>query len=177
MTRPGLACVACLFASIGLSAAEIDRSEFPDNLKAMEWREVGPYRGGRSAAVAGIPGDRSTYYFGSTGGGVWKTQNSGQSWTNVSDGYYGGSIGAVAVSEWDPNVVYVGGGEKTVRGNVSPGDGMWRSTDAGDTWNRIGLTDSQHISRIRIHPKDPDLVYAAVMGHLFGPNDERGVYR
>lgn len=177
MTRPGLACVALVFASIGLSAAEIDRSEFPDNLRAMEWREVGPYRGGRSAAVAGIPGDRGTYYFGSTGGGVWKTQNSGQSWSNVSDGYYGGSIGAVAVSEWDPNVVYVGGGEKTVRGNVSPGDGMWRSTDAGDTWNRIGLADSQHISRIRVHPKNPDLVYAAVMGHLFGPNDERGVYR
>ncbi|MGI9202385.1 MAG: WD40/YVTN/BNR-like repeat-containing protein [Woeseiaceae bacterium] len=177
MTRSGLACVACLFISSGVAAAEIDRSEFPDNLKAMEWREIGPYRGGRSAAVAGIPGDRSTYYFGSTGGGVWKTRNSGQAWVNVSDGYYGGSIGAVAVSEWDPNVVYVGGGEKTVRGNVSPGDGMWRSTDAGDTWARIGLTDSQHISRVRIHPRDPDLVYAAVMGHLFGPNDERGVYR
>lgn len=177
MTRSGFACVILLCISGGIAAAEIDRSGFPDNLKAMEWREVGPYRGGRSAAVAGIPDDRNTYYFGSTGGGVWKTRNSGQSWTSVSDGYYGGSIGAVAVSEWDPNVVYVGGGEKTVRGNVSPGDGMWRSTDAGDTWSRIGLTDSQHISRIRIHPRDPDLVYAAVMGHLFGANDERGVYR
>ncbi|MDA0994168.1 MAG: glycosyl hydrolase [Proteobacteria bacterium] len=157
--------------------ADIDRSNFPANLRALEWREVGPYRGGRSAAVAGIAADRETYYFGSTGGGVWKTKNSGQSWQNVSDGFFGGSIGAVAVSEWDPNVVYVGGGEKTVRGNVSPGDGMWKSTDAGDTWSRIGLTDSQHISRLRIHPKNPDLVYAAVMGHLFGPNDERGVYR
>ena len=106
--------------------AQADRDSFPDNLRAMEWREVGPYRGGRSAAVAGIPTDRETYYFGATGGGVWKTQNGGQSWANVSDGYYGGSIGAVAVSEWDPNVVYVGGGEKTVRGNVSPGDGMWK---------------------------------------------------
>jgi photosystem II stability/assembly factor-like uncharacterized protein len=95
----------------------------------------------------------------------------------VSDGYFGGSVGAVAVSEWDPNVVYVGLGEKTVRGNVSPGDGMWKSTDAGDTWSRIGLEDSQHISRIRIHPKNPDLAYAAVMGHLFGANEERGVYR
>jgi len=157
--------------------AEIDRSNFPDNLRAMEWREVGPYRGGRSAAVAGIAADRETYYFGSTGGGVWKTKNGGQSWQNVSDGYFGGSIGAVAVSGWDPNVVYVGGGEKTVRGNVSPGNGMWKSTDAGDTWSRIGLTDSQHISRVRVHPKNSDHVYAAVMGHLFGPNDERGVYR
>ncbi len=168
-----LACL-CFAATAG---ADIDRSQFPDALRAMEWREVGPYRGGRSAAVAGIPGDRDTYYFGATGGGVWKTGNRGQTWRNVSDGYFGGSIGAVAVSEWDPNVVYVGGGEKTVRGNVSPGDGMWKSTDAGETWTRIGLNDSQHISRIRIHPKDPDLVYAAVMGHLFGPNEERGVYR
>ena len=175
MRRLSLLCL--IFASTVSYSDEIDRSEFPDNLKAMEWREVGPYRGGRSAAVAGIPNDRNTYYFGSTGGGVWKTQNAGQSWRNVSDGYYGGSIGAVAVSAWDPNVVYVGGGEKTVRGNVSPGDGMWRSTDAADTWSRIGLTDSQHISRIRIHPRNPDHVYAAVMGHLFGPSEERGVYR
>ena len=170
--------IVLLLLGVGAMAfAEVDRDSFPDNLRAMEWREVGPYRGGRSAAVAGIPADRETYYFGSTGGGVWKTQNGGQSWGNVSDGFFGGSIGAVAVSEWDPNVVYVGGGEKTVRGNVSPGDGMWKSTDAGETWARIGLTDSQHISRIRVHPKDPDVVYAAVMGHLFGPNEERGVYR
>ena len=169
-----------ILALLGIGApalADIDRSGFPDGLKAMEWREVGPYRGGRSAAVAGIPADRNTYYFGATGGGVWKTRNGGQSWTSVSDGYFGGSIGAVAVSEWDPNVAYAGGGEKTVRGNVSPGGGMWKSTDAGDTWARIGLEDSQHISRIRIHPKNPDLVYAAVMGHLFGPNEQRGIYR
>jgi photosystem II stability/assembly factor-like uncharacterized protein len=169
--------IPALLISGASALADIDRSEFPDALKAMEWREVGPYRGGRSAAVAGIPDDRNTYYFGATGGGVWKTRNGGQSWTNVSDGYFGGSIGAVAVSAWDPNVVYVGGGEKTVRGNVSPGDGMWKTTDAGETWARIGLEDSQHISRIRVHPKNPDLVYAAVMGHLFGPNDERGIYR
>ena len=145
--------------------------------KGMEWRLVGPYRGGRSAAVAGIPGDTETYYFGGTGGGVWKTTDAGRSWNNVSDGYFGGSIGAVAVSEWDHNVVYVGGGEKTVRGNVSHGTGMWKSVDAGKTWKSIGLTDSRHISRIRIHPRDPNLVYVAVMGHLFGPNEERGLYR
>ena len=146
-------------------------------LSALKWREIGPYRGGRSAAVAGVPSDRDTYYFGACGGGVWKTKDGGRSWKNLSDGFFGGSIGAVAVSEWDPNVVYVGGGEKTVRGNVAHGDGMWRSTDAGKTWTSIGLKDSRHISRIRIHPKNPDLAYAAVMGHLFGPNEERGVYR
>lgn len=149
----------------------------PSLFNAMKWREVGPYRGGRSAAVAGLPGDRNTYYFGATGGGVWKTTDAGLTWKNVSDGFFGGSIGAVAVSEWDPNVVYVGGGEKTVRGNVSHGEGMWKSTDAGKTWSFVGLADSRHIPRVRIHPKNPDLVYAAVLGHLFGPNEMRGVYR
>ncbi len=157
--------------------ADIDPDSFPSHLKALEWREVGPYRGGRSAAVTGIPSDRDTYYMGTTGGGVWKTTDGGESWHNVSDGYFGGSVGAVAVSEWDPNVIYAGLGEKTVRGNVSPGDGLWKSVDAGDTWTKLGLEDTQHIARIRIHPKNPDVVYVAAMGHLFGPNDERGVYR
>jgi photosystem II stability/assembly factor-like uncharacterized protein len=149
----------------------------PALFKSMKWREVGPYRGGRAAAVTGLSGDRNTYYFGATGGGVWKTTDGGRTWKNVSDGTYGGSIGAVAVSEWDPNVVYVGGGEVTVRGNVSHGDGLWKSTDAGKTWKLSGLADSRHIPRLRIHPKNPDLVYAAVLGHLFGPNEMRGVYR
>src|SRR5919106_479549 len=145
--------------------------------KAYKWREIGPYRGGRAAAVTGIPGDAATYYFGATGGGVWKTVDGGRTWKNVSDGFFGGSIGAVAVSAWDPNVVYVGGGEVTLRGNVSPGSGLWKSTDAGKSWKRMGLEDAQHIPRIRIHPKNPDLVYAAVLGHAFGPNETRGVYR
>lgn len=144
---------------------------------ALEYRNIGPYRGGRSAAVAGIPGQPLTYYFGATGGGVWKTEDGGSSWQNISDGYFGGSIGAVAVSEWDPNVIYVGGGEKTVRGNVSHGYGMWKSVDAGETWTNIGLNDTRHVPRIRIHPKNPDLVYVAAMGHLFGPNEQRGVFR
>jgi len=149
----------------------------PERWQALHWREVGPYRGGRSAAVAGVPGDRGTYYFGGTGGGVWKSTDAGRSWHSVSDGFFGGSIGAVAVAAWDPNVIYAGTGEETVRGNVSEGDGMWKSTDAGKTWKRAGLRDSRHIARIRIHPRNPDLVYAAVLGHLFGPNGERGVYR
>ncbi len=146
-------------------------------LKPLKWRLVGPFRGGRAAAVAGVASQPETYYFGSAGGGVWKTTDGGGSWANVSDGSFGGSIGAVAVSAWDPNVVYVGTGESTVRGNVSEGDGMWKSTDAGRTWKHVGLEDSRHIVRIRIHPKNPDLVYAAVLGHLFGPSEERGVYR
>ncbi len=145
--------------------------------KALEWRSIGPYRGGRSAAVTGVPGKPNLYYFGSAGGGVWRTKNGGNSWENISDGYFGGSVGAVAVSEYDHNVIYVGGGEKTVRGNVSFGYGMWKSTDAGQTWSQVGLKDSRHISRVRIHPKNPDLVYAAVMGNLFAANDTRGVYR
>ena len=122
-------------------------------------------------------GENNLYYMGSTGGGVWETRDGGANWKNISDGYFGGSIGAVAVSEWDPNVIYVGGGEVTVRGNVSHGSGMWKSTDAGKTWKSIGLTDSHHIPRVRIHPRNPDLVYAAVMGHLHGPNEQRGVFR
>jgi len=172
-----LPALLALILATSAANADIDPETFPDHLQALEWREVGPYRGGRSAAVTGVPDNRDVYYMGATGGGVWKTTDGGAHWHNVSDGYFGGSVGAVAVSEWDPNVIYVGLGEKTVRGNVSPGDGMWRSLDAGDTWQKIGLDDSQHISRIRIHPRNPDIVYAAVMGHLFGPNEERGVYR
>lgn len=144
---------------------------------ALEWRNIGPHRGGRSAAVTGVPGKPNLYYFGSTGGGMWRTTDAGNTWENVSDGFFGGSIGAVAVSEWDNNVIYVGGGEVTVRGNVSAGHGMWKSTDAGKTWKSIGLKDSKHIPRVRIHPKDPDLVYAAVLGDLFKSSEERGVYR
>jgi len=149
----------------------------PALLGSLAWRELGPYRGGRSAAVEGIRGDRSTYYFGATGGGVWKTTDAGKTWQNVSDGYFGGSIGAVAVAPSDPNVVYVGTGEKTVRGNVSAGDGLWKSVDAGKTWRHAGLADSRHLPRVRVHPTNPDLVYACALGHLFGPNAERGVFR
>ena len=146
-------------------------------LKGMAWREVGPYRGGRADSVEGIVGDRNTYYFGSCGGGVWKSTDGGQTWKAVSDGFFGGSIGAVAVAPSDPAVVYAGTGEETVRGNVSSGDGMWKSTDAGKSWTKIGLEDTRHIGRIRVHPKDPNLVYVAAMGHAFGPNETRGVYR
>jgi photosystem II stability/assembly factor-like uncharacterized protein len=151
---------------------------YPEELyNSLEWRNIGPFRGGRSAAVTGVPGKPNLYYMGATGGGVWRTKDAGNTWDNISDGYFGGSIGAVAVSEWDNNVIYVGGGEVTVRGNVSYGYGMWKSVDAGKTWESIGLKNSRHIPRVRIHPKNPDIVYAAVMGDLYKPTEERGVYK
>ncbi|HEX6160707.1 MAG TPA: glycosyl hydrolase, partial [Thermoanaerobaculia bacterium] len=177
MSRLRSALLPLLLLLLASSLVAAPPSFDPAQFKDLQWRGIGPFRGGRSAAVEGIPSQRDTYYFGSVGGGVWKTTDGGGTWNNVSDGFFGGSIGAVAVSSWDPNVVYVGGGEKTVRGNVSHGDGMWKSTDAGRTWTHVGLKDSRHIPRVRIHPRDPNLVYAAVLGHLFGPNQERGVYR
>lgn len=176
MTRKTLLLFLTLFAFTSLAATPPAVYD-PAQYKAMQWREVGPYRGGRSAAVEGIASQPNVYYFGATGGGVWKTVDGGESWKPVSDGFFGGSIGAVAVAESDPNVVYVGTGEKTVRGNVSHGDGVWKSLDAGKTWKHIGLADSRHIPRVRIHPRNPDLVYAAALGHLFGSNQQRGVYR
>lgn len=157
---------------------EVKKPAFDEALyKSVQWRSIGPFRGGRSAAVTGVPGKPKLFYMGATGGGVWRTQDGGQTWENISDGYFGGSIGAVAVSEWDNNVIYAGGGEVTVRGNVSYGYGMWKSEDAGKTWKNIGLNNSRHIPRIRIHPKNPDLVYAAVLGDLFKSSEERGIYR
>ena len=141
------------------------------------FRSIGPFRGGRSSAVTGVIDSPNTFYFGAAGGGVWRSEDNGGNWKNITDGFFGGSIGAIAVSEWDPNVIYVGGGEKTVRGNVSHGYGMWKSLDKGKTWKSIGLEDSHRIPRVRIHPKNPDLVYAASMGHLSGPNKQRGIFR
>jgi hypothetical protein len=144
----------------------------------MKYRLIGPFRGGRSGAVAGSYEDKNTFYFGATGGGVWKTTDGGSNWKNISDKYFGGTIGAVAVAPSDENIIYVGEGENTMRGNVSEGlDGMWRSEDGGRTWKNIGLKDGRHIIRIVIHPRNPDIVWAAVMGHLFGPNEMRGVYK
>ena len=149
----------------------------PELVKGIEYRELGPFRGGRSAAVTGVPGQPNLFYMGATGGGVWKTDNAGTTWKNISDGFFGGSIGAVAVAPSDPNVIYVGGGEVTLRGNVSSGSGMYKSIDAGKTWDFIGLPESRHIPRVRIHPTNPDIVYAAVLGNIYKPTQERGVYK
>ena len=143
----------------------------------MSYREIGPFRGGRSAAVTGVPGKPNLFYFGATGGGVWKTNDGGRHWENISDGFFGGSVGAITVSKSDPNVLYAGGGEQTVRGNVSSGFGLWKSEDAGKTWAFAGLPKSRHIPRIIVDPNDHDIVYAAVLGDLYKPTTERGVYK
>src|SRR5438046_3988937 len=135
-------------------------------LDKLEWRQAGPFRGGRVVAVAGDPGERNTFYFGSTGGGVWKTRDAGISWRNVSDGFFRrASVGALALAPSDPNVLYAGMGECCIRSNVSHGDGVYRSSDAGATWAHRGLEATRHIGRVRVHPADPDLVYVAALGH------------
>ncbi len=148
-------------------------------LKGLKWRSIGPFRGGRVATVTGIDSQPDVYYFGAVGGGVWKTTNGGNSWQAVSDGQPFGtaSVGAIAVSQSDPNVVYAGMGEYDIRGNVSHGDGVYKSMDAGKTWKHSGLENTRQIARIIVNPHNPDLVYVAALGHVWGPNEERGIYR
>ena len=145
----------------------------------MKYRSIGPFRGGRSVAASGVPGDPTTYYMGTTGGGVWKTTDIGVSWFNISDGFMKtGSVGAIAVAPSDTNVVYVGMGEHAPRGvKTHHGDGVYRSNDAGKTWKHMGLKETQHISRILIHPDDPDTAIVGAQGALFGRSKERGIYK
>ncbi|MBI4538919.1 MAG: glycosyl hydrolase [Gemmatimonadetes bacterium] len=155
-------------------AATVDQSY----LSLLSWRSIGPSRGGRVTTVAGDPVNKLVFYQGATGGGVWKTDDGGLTWRSVSDGYFGtGSVGAVAVAPSNPNVVYVGMGEACLRGNVSHGDGVYKSTDAGKTWTRVGLEATRHVGRIVIHPRNPDIAYVAALGDVFGPSPDRGVYR
>src|SRR2546423_5545443 len=153
-------------------------SQQTDLLRQLRFRQIGPFRGGRSVAVTGIPSQPNVYYFGGVGGGIFKTTDSGLSWAPVSDGQLKtGSVGAIAVAASDPNVVYAGMGEGCIRGNLSHGDGVYRSNDGGRTWKNVGLRDSRQIGRIRIDPRDPDVAYVAALGHTFGANHERGVFR
>mgnify|MGYP000858671859 FL=1 len=144
---------------------------------SLEYRLLGPFRGGRSAAVAGVSNKPNLFYFGATGGGIWKTEDGGRQWKNISDEFFGGSIGSIAVSEDDSNVIYVGGGESTVRGNVSSGYGVWKTENAGKSWESVGLENSRHIPRLVIHPRDHQTVYAAVLGNIYKPSKERGIYK
>lgn len=159
--------------------AAVPATDFNAYFSPVKWRNIGPFRGGRSVTATGVVGDINTYYMGTTGGGVWKTDDLGVSWKNISDGFFKtGSVGAIAVSESDPNVVYVGMGEHAVRGVMTHhGDGVYKSTDAGKTWKKMGLDPTQHIARIAIHPQDPNTVFVAAQGALYGPSKERGVYK
>ncbi|MDA7978527.1 MAG: hypothetical protein MPJ50_07130 [Pirellulales bacterium] len=147
--------------------------------QAVKWRCIGPFRGGRSVCASGLINDSQIYFMGTTGGGVWKTEDAGHHWANISDGFFQtGSVGAIAVSESDPNVIYVGMGEHAPRGVMtSHGDGVYKSTDGGKTWQHLGLAETEHIARIVIHPKDPDIVYVAAQGALYGKSLQRGIFR
>lgn len=181
MPRPSSLLLAVVVAAAPLPAqAPRPASPAPDStFAALRWRSIGPFRGGRSVAVAGVLGQPKTYYMGTTGGGLWKTDNMGVSWRNVSDGFFRtGSVGAVAVAPSDPNVVYVGMGEHAVRGVMThSGDGVYRSTDAGRTWRKVGLDETRHIARIVVDPRNPDVVFVAAQGALYGPSAERGIYK
>jgi len=172
-------CSVCLIGVLLGAACTALRAQTLDEnaLKGMKWRQVGPFRGGRALAVAGVAGDPETYYFGSVGGGVWKTTNGGLTWAPMTDKTAIMSVGAIAVAPSDPNVIYVGTGESCWRGNISYGDGMYRSLDGGKTWTHIGLEDTRHIARIIVSPTNADVLFVAAMGHAYGPNETRGVFR
>src|ERR1700686_2496878 len=149
----------------------------PQLFSAMKWRQIGPFRGGRVVAVSGVPGDPATWYFGAVAGGVEKSTNAGSTWQPVFDEQKIASIGAIAVADSDHNIIYVGTGEACPRGNITYGDGVYQSLDAGKTWQHLGLRDTRHIGAIVVDPRNPDIVLVAALGHAFGANDERGVFR
>jgi len=165
--------LSSLFGRIVLAASKYDESL----LKGMKWRSIGPYRGGRVLAVTGVPGDPYTFYFGSVAGGVWRTTDGGLNWQPLFDKESVSSVGAIAVADSNHNVIYVGTGEACIRGNISYGNGVYKSTDGGKTWTNVGLKDTQHIASVIIHPHNPDIVLVAALGHAYGPNAERGVFR
>ena len=176
-----MAAMALLWAGRSFLAQQADQSD-EGNPKdkaftALKWRLIGPFRGGRVLAVTGVSGEPNTYYFGAVAGGVWKTTDGGVNWEPIFDKQPIASIGAIAVAPSDPNVIYVGTGEACIRGDISYGDGVYKSTDAGKTWTNVGLKDTLHIGRIAVHPRNPDLVFVAALGHAYGPNTERGVFR
>jgi photosystem II stability/assembly factor-like uncharacterized protein len=168
-----IGCVCSLFMLAAAAAAAVDPTLFGD----LHWRLLGPFRGGRVLAVSGVPGEPEHFYFGSVNGGVWETEDAGRTWRPVFDSQPIGSIGALAVAPSNPKILYVGSGEADMRSDIAQGDGMYKSGDGGKTWSHVGLVDSQQIGRIIVHPENPDVVYVAALGHPYGPNAERGVFR
>src|SRR5262245_45107893 len=164
-------------AAVQSQTSQSTSSIDPDILKGLSWRSIGPLRGGRSITIAGVKGRPREGYFGATGGGLWKTTNGGESWFPGTDvQIHSSSVGSLAVSESNPDVVFIGMGESCIRGNIQPGDGVYKSTDAGKTWSHIGFAASQAISKIRIHPTNPQIVYVASFGRYGVPSDERGIF-
>ncbi|NUQ17860.1 MAG: hypothetical protein HOP95_05300, partial [Sphingomonas sp.] len=182
-SRLALALLACsMLVPVHASAAPATTAATAAPVKPLEglkYRLVGPFRGGRATGVTGVPGDPNTFYFGSASGGLWKTTDGGMTWKPLWDKFPEASpaVGAIAVAPSNPKVVYVGTGEVNIRGNVVTGNGLYKSTDAGKTWSFAGLRDTQAIGRIIVDPKDPNRVFVAALGHPFGPNSERGLFR
>ncbi len=168
----------CAMVPDGFTPLRVYAQQYDPSLFAgLRWRMIGPFRGGRAVAVSGVIGQPNVFYFGSVCGGVWKTTNAGRTWAPIFDSQPVASIGAVAVAPSDPNVIYVGSGEADFRSDICSGNGAYKSTDAGRTWTRIGLDDTRHIGRVLVDPHDPRVVFVAALGHAYGPNAERGVFR
>src|SRR5258706_7469478 len=175
---PACLVAACvLVGTAGLTAWPQNANQYdPKLFQELRWRSIGPPRAGRVVAVAGVRGAPEAYYFGSVGGGVWKTNDAGRTWNPIFDSQPVASIGAIALAPSNPEVIYVGSGEADLRSSISTGNGMYKSTDAGNSWSHIGLADSQHIGRILVDPKDPNRVFVAALGHAYGPNPTRGIF-
>ena len=169
-----LTLVACLAA---LAAPVVATAQTPDVSSAMRWRQIGPSRAGRARAVAGVASEPNVAYIGFDNGGVWRSTDYGSTWEPIFDQESTGSIGAIAVAPSDPNVIYVGTGAGIIRPDLATGDGVYKSTDAGRTWTHLGLRNSQMIANIDVDPKNPDRLFVAVLGHPYGPNAERGIFR
>src|SRR5215467_14132146 len=167
------ALAAMTFPRVSAQSAAID----PALYGGLKWRMAGPFRGGRVNAVAGVAGQPNTFYFGSVGGGVWKSTNAGRTWNPIFDGQNVASIGAIAVAPSNPQVIYVGTGEADMRDSIQFGDGMYKTADGGKTWTHIGLETTRQIGRVIVNPRDPNTVYVAALGHIYGPHGDRGVYR
>ncbi len=170
--------ILTVFSVLTLSLSAVAQQYDPSLYAGMQWRQVGPFRAGRVTGVSGVPGQPAIYYIGTAGGGAWKTTDGGMVWKPIFDKQHVASIGAIAVAPSDPNIVYIGTGDvSNVGGSVNQGNGMWKSTDAGETWQHIGLEDSRHIPAIWVDPKNADVVFVAALGHTYAPNTERGLFK
>src|SRR5689334_9515548 len=185
LSRPWCAALCGIVCALAIAAAyvpvwaaaQMAQTVDPGYYNGLRWRMIGPFRGGRADAVSGVPGEPSHFYFGSVGGGLWESTNAGETWNPIFDDQDVQSIGAIGVAPSDTKMIYVGTGEADMRSQISFGDGMYKSADGGKTWKRIGLEDTRQIGRVLVDPHDANLVYVAALGHAYGANEQRGVFR
>ncbi len=177
MNRIGLVLLALLLAAFGAPPAASAQTVPASMYQALHWRSIGPWRGGRTVAATGSPNDPNLFYIAAVNGGIWKSDDAGRTWQPIFDQAPTGSVGALAVAWSDPNVIYAGSGEGLQRPDLAVGDGVYKSTDAGATWTNVGLGDAQQIASMAVDPHDPNVVFVAALGHPYGPNSERGIYR